>query len=97
MYTRRDLARRTPPSNNVVISNVPGPDFPLYIAGGIVESMFQMGPLLMGMSMNITVFSYRDHVDFGFLTCPESVPDPYRIANGVGPALDTLEEAAPTG
>lgn len=97
MYTRRDLARHTPPSNNVVISNVPGPAFPLYIAGGLVESIFPMGPLLMGMSLNITVFSYRDHVDFGFLSCPESVPDPFLIADGVAPALDALEEAAPEG
>lgn len=95
MYTRRDLARHTPPTNNVVISNVPGPDFPLYIAGGKVESLFPIGPLLMGMSLNITVFSYLDNVDFGFLTCPESVPDPFRIADGVMPALEALEAAAP--
>ena len=93
MYTRNDLARRTPPSNNVVISNVPGPNFPLYIAGGAVEAIYPMGPLLMGMSLNITVFSYRDNVDFGFLVCPDAVPDPFRIADGVDPALDALEAA----
>lgn len=95
MYTRRDLARHTPPTSNVVISNVPGPDFPLYIAGGMVESIYPMGPLLMGMSLNITVFSYRGHVDFGFLACPEAVSDPFRIADRIAPALDALEEAAP--
>lgn len=95
MYTRRNLARYTPPASNVVVSNVPGPPFPLYVAGGIVESIFPMGPLLMGMSLNITVFSYRDHVDFGFMVCPESIPDPFVLADGIEPALAELEAAAP--
>ena len=95
MYTRNNLARVLPPASNVVISNVPGPDFPLYIAGGMVESIYPMGPLLMGMSLNITVFSYRGHVDFGFMVCPESVPDPFRIAAGIEKALVELEAAIP--
>ncbi len=95
MYTRRNLARFTPPASNVVVSNVPGPDFPLYIAGGQVESIYPMGPLLMGMSLNITVFSYCGHVDFGFMVCPNSVPEPYRIADGIEPALAALEDAMP--
>ncbi len=95
MYTRNNLARFTPPASNVVISNVPGPPFPLYIAGGQVESIFPMGPLLMGMSLNITVFSYLDHIDFGFMVCPESVPDPFVIADRIEPALAALEAAIP--
>lgn len=95
MYTRNNLARFTPPANNVVISNVPGPDFPLYIAGGLVEAIYPMGPLLMGMSLNITVFSYRGHVDFGFMVCPAAVPDPFHLADRVEPALAALEAAMP--
>lgn len=95
MYTRNNLARFMPPASNVVISNVPGPDFPLYIAGGTVEAIYPMGPLLMGMSLNITVFSYRGKVDFGFMSCPEAVPDPYQIADGIEPALAALEAAIP--
>ncbi len=95
MYTRSNLARVAPPASNVVISNVPGPDFPLYIAGGRVDSIFPMGPLLMGMSLNITVFSYRGHVDFGFMVCPDAVPDPFAIADGIEPALAALEKAVP--
>lgn len=95
MYTRNGLARFMPPASNVVISNVPGPDFPLYIAGGLVESIYPMGPLLMGMSLNITVFSYRGHVDFGFMVCPDAVPDPFQIADRIEPALGALEAAMP--
>jgi WS/DGAT/MGAT family acyltransferase len=95
MYTRNRLDRLAPPASNVVISNVPGPDFPLYIAGSAVESIIPMGPLLMGMSLNITVFSYRGHVDFGFMACPEVVPDPFLIADRIEPALLDLEKAIP--
>ncbi len=95
MYTRNNLARFTPPACNVVVSNVPGPDFPLYIAGGRVESIYPMGPLLMGMSLNITVFSYCGNVDFGFMVCPGAVPDPFLIADRIEPALAELEAAIP--
>lgn len=95
MYTRNNLARVLPPASNVVISNVPGPPFPLYIAGGQVEAIYPMGPLIMGMSLNITVFSYRDNIDFGFMVCPESVSDPWMIADGVEKALVELEQAIP--
>ena len=97
MYTRRGLARITPPAVNVAISNVPGPPFPLYIAGCKVESMYPMGPLIMGMSLNITVFSYADRLDFGFMVCPEAVPDPEVLAQGIEDGLAALEKATPTG
>ena len=63
MYTGAGLASRTPPPVNVVVSNVPGPDIPLYIAGGRVEALFPMGPLLMGMSLNVTVFSMSGNLE----------------------------------
>jgi WS/DGAT/MGAT family acyltransferase len=94
MYTRQGLAKVTPPASNVVISNVPGPPFPLYVAGARLEKMFPMGPLLMGMSLNITVFSYDGSIDFGFLVCPEHVEHPQRLAEGIPLAMEELEQAA---
>jgi diacylglycerol O-acyltransferase len=91
MYTRIGLESRIPPPINVVISNVPGPPFPLYLAGARLEAMYPMGPLLLGTGLNITVISYRDSLDFGFLCCPEMVPDPGLIAEGVTLALGELE------
>ena len=75
------------------ISNVPGPPFPLYVAGAKLEAMYPMGPLLFGMSLNITVFSLNGMLDFGFMSCPESVPDPEFIADGIEIGLDELEAA----
>jgi diacylglycerol O-acyltransferase len=95
MYTGAGLASRTPPPVNVVVSNVPGPDIPLYIAGGRVEALFPMGPLLMGMSLNVTVFSMSGNLDVGIMYCPDTLPGAASIAGYFEDALVDLEKAAP--
>jgi WS/DGAT/MGAT family acyltransferase len=97
MYTAMGLESRIPPPINVVISNVPGPPFPLYLAGAQLEAMYPMGPLLLGTGLNITVISYRDSIDFGFLCCPEMVPEPAAIAEGIPIALEELEASVGLG
>jgi WS/DGAT/MGAT family acyltransferase len=92
MYTGMGLGRMAP-AVNVVVSNVPGPPFPLYMAGARLEAMYPMGPLLMGMGLNVTVISYLDSLDFGFMCCPEMIPQPDFIAEGVPLALEELEAA----
>jgi hypothetical protein len=56
--------------------------------------MYPMGPLILGGGLNVTVLSYQDRLDFGFLTCPETAPDTDFIAAGVPLALEELEGAA---
>jgi diacylglycerol O-acyltransferase len=94
MYTASGLDSRMPPPFNVIISNVPGPPFPLYMAGAKLLSLSPMGPLLYGGGLNITVISYIDSLEFGFLACRELVPDVWSIADGVELALEELEKAA---
>ena len=55
------LADRLPPVHNVVVSNVAGPAFPVYLAGARLEQGYPMGPVLEGAGLNITVLSYRRH------------------------------------
>ncbi|MFN8036317.1 MAG: wax ester/triacylglycerol synthase family O-acyltransferase [Acidimicrobiia bacterium] len=93
-YTAMGLDGRMAPVFNVIISNVPGPSFPLYIGGAKLESMLPMGPLLYGGGLNITVLSYLRNMDFGFMACREAVRDPWFIAEGIPLALDELEKAA---
>jgi hypothetical protein len=79
---------------NLIISNVPGPPFPIYCAGAKIVSLYPMGPLLYGTGVNITVFSYEDHVDFGFMTCRDLVPEPWKLVEGIQEAMAELHAAA---
>lgn len=94
MYTLAGLSSLTPPIMNLIISNVPGPPFPLYTAGARVEALYPMGPLLYGTGINITVFSYTGNIDFGFMVCRELVADHWSLAEGIPIALDELLTAA---
>jgi WS/DGAT/MGAT family acyltransferase len=94
MYTATGLDTRTRPVMNLIISNVPGPPFPLYVAGAAVKAMYPMGPLLFGTGINVTVFSYVDSIDFGFMVCREVVPDPWMLAEGVTSSVEELTKAA---
>lgn len=85
------------PVFNLIVSNVPGPDFPLYVAGSELVALYPMGPLLYGAGLNITVMGYRGSLHFGFLTCRSVVPEPQRIADGVSFELKDLREAAAAG
>ncbi len=91
-YSAAGLDRAASPVN-LVISNVPGPPMPLYMAGARLEAMYPMGPLLFDMALNITVISYCDAIDFGLMSCPQLVPDPERIAARIPAALEAIESA----
>ena len=54
-----DLADSHRPIHNVIISNVPGPDFPLYYAGAELVAAYPMGPVMEGAGLNVTVMSYQ--------------------------------------
>jgi diacylglycerol O-acyltransferase len=87
------VADRVRPLFNVVISNVPGPNFPLYSAGARMVAMYPMGPITEGVALNMTVMSYLGSVGFGLVACREVVPQLEDIATYVGEALDELMKA----
>jgi diacylglycerol O-acyltransferase / wax synthase len=64
------------------------------MAGAKLLSLAPMGPLLYGGGLNITVLSYIDSLEFGFLACRELVPDVWSMADGIEQALQELEKAA---
>jgi len=79
---------------NVTISNVPGPNFPLYSAGARVLGIWPMGPINDGAGLNITVMSYMGAVNFGLLACREMAPDLDALAGYITEAKDELLKAA---
>lgn len=87
------MERRGPLQTNVTVSNVPGPPFPLYVAGARIEHMFPIGPLTTGMGLNATVMSYLDSMDFGLQVDPQLVADPWQLINGVASELGELMTA----
>jgi diacylglycerol O-acyltransferase len=86
-------AGRVRPTFNVVISNVPGPDRPLYFRGARLEAAYPMSVPVHGQALNITVNSYDGQMCFGFTGCRDTVPHLQRLAVFCGEALGELERA----
>jgi hypothetical protein len=88
------LADRHRPLANLVISNVPGPHFPLYMGGSELLAMFPLGPVMDGMGLNITIMSYRGVLYWGLASDARAVPRLWDIAGAIPSALTELLEAA---
>ena len=80
-----------------MISNVPGPDFPLYLAGAELVAGFPLGPVMDGAGLNITVMSYRGVLNWGLMACAETVPRLADLAAYIPDALAELAAAAEVG
>jgi diacylglycerol O-acyltransferase len=89
--TTMDILGRTRPPINLVISNVPGPRDPLYCAGAQMQANFPVSVVIDGVGLNMTVMSYRDHMDFGIIADRDQVDDVWSLMDGAAAALDELE------
>jgi len=90
LVTNLRLFDHVAPPFNLIVSNVPGPDFPLYLAGARMVSMHPLGPIVEGVGLNVTVFSYLDTVHVGIQGCWDLVPDMAVLASGMEEALAEL-------
>jgi hypothetical protein len=88
-------SNRGRPAWNLVVSNVPGPQFPLYMAGARLEAHYPISVVTDGMGLNITVMSYCGHLDFGIVADREQMPDLWSLTEWLGEALTELQ-APPT-
>ncbi len=88
-----DVALPATTSFNLCISNLPGPQQPLYLRGARCEAIYPMSIPIHGMALNVTVESYAGNLDFGFIGCRDAVPSLQRLAVYTGEELDLLEEA----
>jgi diacylglycerol O-acyltransferase / wax synthase len=85
------LGGRVRPVFNITISNVPGPDKPLYFNGAKLEAMYPMSLLSHGQALNITCMSYAGTMNFGFTGCRDTLPHMQHLAIYAGQALEALE------
>jgi hypothetical protein len=93
LSARLRLADRMAPPVNLVISNVPGPRHPLYMAGARMEQYIPVSAIGDGMGLNITVHSYLDQMVFALIACRELVPDLWDMVDFHIDEIDVLFEA----
>ena len=87
------IGGRTRPMFNITISNVPGPEKPLYFRGAELLAIYPASIVTHGQALNITCQSYAGSMNFGFTGCHASVPSLQRLAVYAADALRELETA----
>jgi diacylglycerol O-acyltransferase len=93
-YSRGRLASLHNPPFNVVVSNVRGPGQVVTIAGARLVDLFSVGPILEGIGLNVTAWSYDGRLNFSLLGCPDLVADLRSVAARLAPALEELRTSA---
>jgi len=81
-------------AGNLMISNVPGPDFPLYFAGMELRAVYPLGPVIDGVALNVTVQSYRESLFVGINACASAVPDLPGLTRAMVDELSLLRRMA---
>ena len=102
-YSATGLSHRLPMMANLVISNVPGPQVPLYMAGAKMLTYHPMSIVVHGIALNITIQTYAGKVDFGVMADKQAVPHLDDLTHALVQAFDearllltqTMPEASP--
>jgi WS/DGAT/MGAT family acyltransferase len=82
---------------NIVVTNVPGPQFPLYLQGRRLRALYPQVPLTLNTALGIAIMSYDGRLGFGLLGDYDALPDLDAVADDVEGAIDELAEAAGLG
>jgi hypothetical protein len=75
LYRTAVATNRIPVVANLVVSNVPGPQMPLYLAGAELKTYYPVSIVTHGLALNITIQSYAGTLYYGLIACKASVPD----------------------
>nr|WP_309142417.1 WS/DGAT domain-containing protein [Bradyrhizobium sp. sGM-13] len=93
LYSRSNLSDVLPPAANITVSNVPGPRQTLYAAGAELLHIFPVSISTHGIALNITVQSYRDQLDFGFIAGANIIPHVQILCDMLPVEFEALEAA----
>ncbi|MGN6190412.1 MAG: WS/DGAT/MGAT family O-acyltransferase [Conexibacter sp.] len=79
---------------NLVVTNVPGPQFPLYVLGRQMRSIYPLVPLAQNLALGIAIISYNGRIAFGLNADFDALPDVELLATQLDESLDELAVAA---
>jgi diacylglycerol O-acyltransferase / wax synthase len=79
---------------NLVVTNVPGPQIPLYLLGRQLDAMFPMVPLAANQALGIAIMSYNGQLNFGLNADYDALPDLEALADALRASIDELVVAA---
>jgi diacylglycerol O-acyltransferase len=79
---------------NLTVTNVPGPQFPLYMLGRRLRGFYPKVPLTLNTALGIAIVSYDGHLDFGLLGDYDAMGDLHALADDLSAAIDELSNAA---
>lgn len=87
------LVAKTRPFN-VVVTNVPGPAFPVFVAGARMQACYPLVPLFEGQALGVALFSYDGRLHWGFNADWDVVPDLHELVDAVAAEYDAYVDAA---
>ena len=90
LFGRSKLANNMAPLANVVISNVPGPNMALYLAGAKMITYYPVSIVTHSIALNVTVQSYNGSLDFGLIACRKAMPDLPELAKYMQKSFDEM-------
>lgn len=93
-YGRYGLAKRLPPLVNTIITNVPGPNLPLYSMGSRMVASFGLGPITHGVGLFQPVVGYNGQITVSAISCREMMPDPAFYCDCLTESFEELKKAA---
>jgi WS/DGAT/MGAT family acyltransferase len=80
---------------NLLVTNIPGPQFPLYVLGRRLDDLFPLAFLPKNHALAVAIMSYDGGIDYGLLADYDALPDIDVIADGIDAALRELLDAMP--
>src|SRR5690606_17151240 len=79
---------------NLVVTNVPGPQVPLYLLGARMEEIYPLVPLFARLGLGVALFSYAGRLHWGFNADWDVVPDLHDFGRAIEDAFEELHRAA---
>jgi diacylglycerol O-acyltransferase / wax synthase len=90
LFGRSKLANNMAPLANLAISNVPGPNMALYLAGAKMLTYYPVSIVTHSLALNVTVQSYNGSLDFGLIACRKAMPDLPELAKYMQKTFDEM-------